>query len=88
MLIEHNVELSKFSTIEEGLEAYVEYRIANGELDILHTYVPPQLEGRGIASKIVAAAYDWALKEHLTPIATCPYAKAWLQRHPEYISSK
>ena len=30
------------------------------------------------------ATYDYALKHHLQPIATCSYAVVWLQRHPEY----
>ena len=39
---------------------------------------------RGVAAALVKAAYDYALSEGLTPVATCAYAVAWLQRHPEY----
>ena len=46
--------------------------------------VPPEIGGRGIAAQLVKATYDYALKHHLQPIATCSYAVVWLQRHPEY----
>lgn len=65
--------------------AYVEYSIHDGQLDILHTIVPKPIEGRGIASMLVGYVYDYALNNGLVPAATCVYAKAWLQRHPEYM---
>ena len=49
-----------------------------------YTIVPSEIGGRGIASALVKAAYDFALENALKPIATCSYAVVWLQRHPEY----
>jgi len=68
----------------EGFEAEVEYRLGDGYCDITHTFVPSPLEGRGIASQLVKFVYDYARNEGLKPRATCPYAKAWLDKHPEY----
>ena len=56
----------------------------DGMLDILHTVVPPPVEGRGIASALVRHAFDYALRQGLKPEATCSYARTWLARHPEY----
>lgn len=80
----HDPERNRFEVKEDGLTAYVEYEQTEDSLDILHTIVPGQLEGQGIASAMVRAAYDYARTHGLKPLATCSYAVAWLQKHPEY----
>lgn len=84
MEIIHYKDNCRFSLEEDGNVAYVSYRIENGGLDIRHTIVPSPMEGRGIASALVKAAYDYAAAESLKPVATCRYAVRWLERHPEY----
>lgn len=84
MDIMHDEIRKQFRMEAEGLVAHVAYEINNGGLDIRHTIVPKPLEGRGIASALVKAAYDYAQAHGLKPVATCSYAVAWLQRHPEY----
>ena len=81
--IEHQTEQKLFKTEVEGRTAFVQYRLLNGGLDIIHTIVPRPLEGQGIAAALVKAAYDYAVANGLKPKATCSYAVAWLQRHPE-----
>ena len=81
--IEHQPEQKLFKTEVEGRTAFVQYRLLNGGLDIIHTIVPHPLEGQGIAAALVKAAYDYAVANGLKPKATCSYAVAWLQRHPE-----
>lgn len=83
--IEHQPEQKLFKTEVEGRTAFVQYRLLNGGLDIIHTIVPRPLEGQGIAAALVKAAYDYAVANGLKPKATCSYAVAWLQRHPEVI---
>jgi len=84
MQIYHDNANSRAFVEIEGVEAEVEYRLADGYLDITHTFVPSTLEGRGIASQLVKFAYDYARNEGLKLRATCPYAKTWLDKHPEY----
>lgn len=85
MEIVHDENRKMFVTTVDGHPACVEYRLSreNG-LDILHTIVPEEIGGRGIASALVKAAYDYARSKGLKPVATCSYAVVWLQRHPEY----
>ncbi len=82
-LINHHPERNLFTTEVDGHMAYVEYRLADGSLDILHTVVPPPVEGRGIASALVRHTYEYAVEQGLKPKATCSYAVKWLERHPE-----
>ena len=78
--ITHEVDQKIFQTQIEGRTAFVQYRLINGELDIIHTIVPRPLEGQGIAAALVKAAYDYAAAQGLTPVATCSYAVRWLER--------
>lgn len=84
MEIIHYPEEHTFRTTVDGYTAYVAYTIHDNGLDIRHTVVPQEIGGRGIATRLVKTAYDYALSQQLACIATCSYAVAWLQRHPEY----
>ena len=75
MEIIHDTEKNRACTQIEGYTAYVEYELTGSALDIIHTYVPSQL---------VKYVYDYAIEHGLRPAATCPYAKNWLKKHPEY----
>lgn len=82
----HQPEQKLFKTEVDGRTAFVEYRLLGDSLDIIHTIVPPPIEGRGIAAALVKATYDFALQNRLRPKATCSYAVKWLERHPEFLS--
>lgn len=82
-IINHQPERHLFTTEVDGYTAYVEYRLDDGSLDILHTVVPPPIEGRGIAAALVKRTYEYAAEQGLKPKATCWYAAKWLERHPE-----
>lgn len=81
--IKHYPQKNLFETVVDGETASVEYRIEDGTLDITHTHVPSSIAGRGIASALVKAAYNYGFLNGLRPTATCPYAIKWLQRHHE-----
>ncbi len=83
--ITHQPEQKLFKMTMEGRTAFVQYRLLNGDLDIIHTVVPKPLEGQGIAGALVKAAYEYALENNLKPKATCSYAVKWLERHPEML---
>ena len=46
--VNHYPDKYRFEVVEDGLTAYVEYRLRGDALDIIHTIVPKPLEGRGI----------------------------------------
>ena len=53
-------------------------------LDLVHTEVDQQFEGRGYASALARAALDYARANHLKVVATCPFVRKYLERHHEY----
>lgn len=82
--INHVKDGNRFEINVGNETAYVEYTLHDNNLDIEHTYVPHAWEGQGLAAALVREAYDYALTNNLRPQATCSYAVAWLERHPEY----
>nr|WP_106625847.1 GNAT family N-acetyltransferase [Bacteroides sp. Marseille-P3684] len=84
MEIVHNAAIRQFFTEIDGEVAYVSYKVHSGRLEIKHTVVPAALSGRGLASQLVQAAFDYARANGLGTAATCPYAKSWLGKHPDY----
>lgn len=84
--ITHLPEKNKFVAQVDGETAWVEYTIYKEYLNILHTYVPREIGGRGVASALVETAYTYARENGMTPQATCSYAVLWLRRHPEFMN--
>lgn len=84
MEITHDKNKNEFYTVVDGFKAHVAYAADECSLDIKHTIVPKEIGGQGIASALVKTAYDYAVENKLTPVATCAYAATWLKRHPEY----
>lgn len=80
--VNHFPERNRFEALIEGSTAFVEYTIIDGIFDITGTFVPKELEGRGIASRLVSQAYDFAKEHNYSLKGSCSYAAVWLKRHP------
>ncbi len=77
---------SRFELQAGGRLAELMYRRNGNRLVLIHTEVPVGLEGRGIGSRLVAAAIDRAARERMTVVPLCPFARGWLERHPDAAS--
>lgn len=80
----NNLEAQRFEATLEGKVAVAEYRLGEGVIEFVHTEVPRELEGRGIASHLARAGLDHARANHLRVVPRCPFFAAWIARHPEY----
>ena len=54
-------------------------------LYLLHTRVPPALEGQGLGSQLVLAAMELARENGLVVVPWCPFARRWLREHSEQL---
>lgn len=57
--------------------------IATDGLLIKHTEVMPESEGQGIGGKLVRHMLEDARRQGRGVIPACPYAAAYIKRHPE-----
>lgn len=76
-----NQDESRFEL--DGSGAELTYRRRADRLVLVHTEVPPALEGRGVGGQLVRAAVGRAAREGLTVVPLCPFARSWLERHPQ-----
>lgn len=76
-------DASRFVYKGAGQEAELIYRLRGDRLVLVHTEVPTELEGHGLGGQLVAAAVDYAAGQGLTVVPSCPFARSWLDRHPD-----
>lgn len=81
--IVHAAAASRFETTVAGQLCVADYTLSGHCMAMTHTYVPPALEGRGIAAALVAAALAHARREGWRVRPLCSYVAAYMQRHPE-----
>lgn len=73
----------RFVLRQDGSEAQLVYRLFPGRLILVHTEVPDELGGRGIGGRLVQAAIHRAEASGETLIPRCPFARKWLEDHPD-----
>jgi uncharacterized protein len=82
-VVRDDIEHSRFVFEDQGAVAELVYEVEPGTLILVHTEVPESLGGRGIGGQLVRAAAARAEAEQLTIVPWCPYARRWLQEHPD-----
>lgn len=78
-----NAQRSRLEYHADGELAELTYRRRAGRLVLVHTGVPDALGGRGVGGLLVQAAVRKATAERMTVVPLCPFARGWLERHPD-----
>ena len=68
----------------EELAGLAAYQKAERLVVFTHTEVDPRFEGQGVGSALIRSLLDDVRGDEGRVLAVCPFAKAYLQRHPEY----
>jgi predicted GNAT family acetyltransferase len=68
----------------EGYTAEVVYRLSPGVVTFVHTGVPEELAGRGIASRLARHVLDYARLEGLRVELRCSFLRGFVASHAEY----
>ncbi len=75
----------RYVVVVDGMEAEMTYRRSgSGAVVINHTGVPLALRGRRIGERLVRQAVEDARQEGARIVPLCPFAKAQIERHPEW----
>jgi predicted GNAT family acetyltransferase len=82
--IEHNTSAQQYEARIDRHLAVAEYSISGNTITFTHTFVPPVLRGRGIASRLIQAALEEARSEELRVVPLCSFVAGYIRRHPEY----
>lgn len=82
--VTHNEAEQRFEAQVHGELAVCEYQLDGDRMVFTHTYVPPELRGRGVAQKLVRVALDHAREQRRKIVPACSYVAAFVQRHADY----
>ena len=74
---------SRYVLQESGAEAELVYVIDGDRMILVHTGVPDEWGGHGIGGRLVRAALARAAVNELTVVPLCPFARRWLEDHPD-----
>jgi uncharacterized protein len=81
-------ESSRFEVRVGGeVAGFAEYRRRPGLIAFVHTEIDPRFEGQGLASKLVHTAVFEARSEGLAILPFCPFVRAYIARHTEYLDA-
>ncbi len=82
----NNEAEGRFQAEVEGGLAFLQYVNSESRIVFTHTEVPPELEGKGLGSKLVKAALEHARSEKIKVVPQCPFVASYIREHPEYES--
>jgi predicted GNAT family acetyltransferase len=82
--VRHNAAEHRFEAEVDGKLAVADYEVQGERMIFTHTFVPPELRGRGIAEKLVRVALEHARTERLRVVPACSYVEVFIERHPEF----
>jgi uncharacterized protein len=81
-----NAEEQRYEVRVDGeLAGFAPYKPRPGQIALNHTEVDDRFEGQGLGSKLIAFALDDARERGLAVLPFCPFVKAYIQRHREYV---
>ena len=84
-LVENNEELKRFEVQVNGKDAFIDYKLYGTDaIALIHTEVPEELEGKGIASTLAHYALEFARTNGLKVKVYCSFIKLYMERHKEY----
>lgn len=84
--VRNNTEADRYEVELDGQLAVLTYSQRGNQIAFLHTGVPEELEGHGIANKLAYTALEDARTHHQQVVPACPFVAAYIRRHPEYLS--
>ncbi len=82
--IRHSQKQKRFEVEVDGRLAYLEYRLGERTMDLVYTYVPEELRGKGIAEALVEEVLEYADANNMKIIPTCSYIELYLIHHAAY----
>lgn len=85
--VRRNPAASRYEAEIDGHLAVAEYLLEGDDRVVFtHTFVPPELRGRGVAEKLVRTALEEARQEGRRVVPQCSYVALFIRRNPEFRS--
>jgi predicted GNAT family acetyltransferase len=83
--IRHDEARHAFLLTEDGAQAFLTYQPLDARtVDFATTFVPVTLRGRGLGSRLVITALEWARDRGYRVVPSCWFVGTVVAEHPEY----
>jgi len=72
--------------VDGELAGFLTYRLRSGSIEMEHTEIDEEFEGRGLGSRLIAFALDDARDRGLAVLPFCPFVNDYIRRHGQYLA--
>jgi predicted GNAT family acetyltransferase len=69
----------------DRLAGFAVYEVQGDDYAFVHTEIEPDLEGLGLASRLVRTAMEAMAERGVAVLPFCTYVASWLTKHPEHL---
>lgn len=80
----NNTEAHNFELFVNEQLSFIDYKMRDNKVYLIHTEVPAELQGKGVAEALVTKAFEYAEQHQLKVVPLCSYVQAFLKRHSEW----
>ncbi|MCB9033428.1 MAG: N-acetyltransferase [Chitinophagales bacterium] len=80
----NNEEESRFEIKINNHYSFIEYRVINNLLALIHTETQPELAGTGAATAVVEKTLQYVDENDIKILPYCPFILAYIKKHPEW----
>ena len=85
LMVRENPALHRFErVIRNDAVAAAYYRLEDGKLVFIHTEVPSEFSGQGIATELARGAFETLRQSGRKAVLKCPFMVHFSNAHPEY----
>jgi uncharacterized protein len=67
------------------LAGFATYRLRSGLIELVHTEIDEEFEGRGLGSQLISFALDDARERGLAVLPFCPFVNDYMRRHRQFV---
>jgi predicted GNAT family acetyltransferase len=80
-----NADRERYEIRVDGrLAGFVKYRLQPDSIELVHTEINDEFEGRGLGSQLIAFALEDARERGLAVLPFCPFVNDYVKRHRQY----
>jgi uncharacterized protein len=83
-VVRHEEAENRYVIDMDGQQAVADYELVDDKQVFTHTYVPPELRGRGLAEALVRTALEDARKAGRKVVPACSYVGVFIDRNKQY----
>jgi predicted GNAT family acetyltransferase len=82
--LKNNEAIHNFELFVNGYRAFIDYKTKDNKIYLIHTEVPVELKGMGVAEALVEKTFNYIEQHQLKMVPLCSYIQIFLKRHPEW----